>query len=209
MPRYKLSLADPEKLAKKYPSRIERWLYQFPLVGLFSHWFFQSLLYMDWTERFFKLGLELFLIAILVPFFRNFFSTYAAWFGGFCVAHTINFLFNSDPWTALRLYGMVYISYEEFSDYALDLGHRAGKEQSIASVYAYGSLVREEWNPTSDLDVRIIRNPGSWNGMRACFFLLCERTRAFFSGFPLDAYVLDSDLPLRKLRIDEKARNLL
>jgi hypothetical protein len=44
---------------------------------------------------------------------------------------------------------------------------------------------------------------GLANGIRACWFALKERTRAFFSGYPLDVYVLDSERPLDKLRADE------
>jgi hypothetical protein len=42
--------------------------------------------------------------------------------------------------------------------------------------------------------VRFIRYPGVWNGLRACWFTLGERTRALFSGLALDAYVLDSEI---------------
>jgi hypothetical protein len=44
--------------------------------------------------------------------------------------------------------------------------------------------------------VRFIRHPGVWNGLRACWFTLSERTRALFSGVALDAYVLDSEVAL-------------
>jgi hypothetical protein len=44
------------------------------------------------------------------------------------------------------------------------------------------------------------------NGIRAAWFLLKERTRALFSKFPLDMYVLDSERSLRdrRLKADEQ-----
>ena len=75
---------------------------------------------------------------------------------------------------------------------------------AVKYVVAYGSLVREEWSSTSDLDARLIRYPGRLNGLRACWFLLCERTRALLAGFPLDMYLLDDEGSLQKLEADER-----
>jgi predicted nucleotidyltransferase len=67
----------------------------------------------------------------------------------------------------------------------------------------YGSLTRGELRPTSDLDVRLIRRPGLVNGLRACWFVLRERTRAHLTGFPIDFLVLDSPRLLKRMRPDE------
>src|SRR5574341_1237753 len=105
---FKLTRADPQILAKKYPNRIIRWLYQFPLVGLLSHWTFQGLLYMDRTERLLKVGLDVLVIVLLFPFLLNRMTKTVAILAALFIAHTLNFIFNSHPWTALRLYGGVH-----------------------------------------------------------------------------------------------------
>jgi len=70
-------------------------------------------------------------------------------------------------------------------------------------VAVYGSYVRGEWKPSSDLDVRLVRRAGFVSGLRACWFLLRERTRAFWMRFPLDIYVADGFASLERLRLDE------
>lgn len=68
---------------------------------------------------------------------------------------------------------------------------------------AFSSSVRSQFSERSDLDVGIIRQPGFIDAIRACWFVLKERTRAFFSGYSLDICVVDSEQPLEKLRTNE------
>jgi len=172
------------------------------------HWAFQSLFYMDATERWFKIGLDVLLTAGLGILLDRWLPWSIAWTIGFMIAHTLNFLFNGQLWGALKHYGSLHQTFEDFARYVDAFAQRAGREPSIASVLVYGSLSRQTWSPSSDLDARIVRQPGLLNGLRACWFLLQERSRALVQRFPLDVYVIDSPRALDKLRTDEEAISL-
>jgi len=164
---------------------------------------FQGLLYADPTERWFKLALDAVLTLAFWLIFAPWLSGPTAWIAAFLCAHTINFLFNAQLWVLLKHYGLVRNSYQDFEEYIRDFGTRVNAEKSMQYVAVYGSYVRGEWKPSSDLDVRLVRRAGFVNGLRACWFLLRERTRAFWMRFPLDIYVADGFASLERLRLDE------
>jgi L-malate glycosyltransferase len=174
----------------------------YPLTAVISHWTFQSLFYMDRTERWFKLSLDLGLTVLL-------WSVLHQWLTAFLIAHSLNFFFNGQLWGLLKHYGLVHWAYDDFNAYVDELAQRARRESSIQSLCVYGSLARGEWNDQSDLDARLLRKPGPVNGLRSCLFLLAERTRALVKRFPLDLYVLDNDNPSAKLCTAEKSSDLL
>jgi predicted nucleotidyltransferase len=185
-----------------------RKLLKHPAVALGLHWAFQSLFYMDTTERWFKLGMDLFLTLALGLALNRVIAGGLAWMLGFLLAHTLNFLFNGQLWGVLKTYGYVQLSYAEFIQYVEQVGRRAANEASIERLVVYGSLARKEWSPASDLDARILRRPGFMNGIRACWFLTKERSLALFHRFPLDLYVVDDIRSLASLRADEKGIEL-
>lgn len=189
------------KYASKFSSPILQRLFQCPVAGIVTHWFFQGMLYMDRTERRFKLlfdGAFTVLFAILL---REW-PWPMSWLLAFLAAHTLNFLFNGQLWVVLKHYGLVHHSADAFEKQAQQLAQRIAAEPSLHYAAVYGSTVRGEWKASSDLDVRLIRSPGWHNGLRACRFALRERSRAMFSRFPLDLYLLDSMEQLR-MRDDE------
>ena len=178
------------------------------LVEVAIHWTMQGMLYADPTERRFKLFLDALLTTTGGLLLSTRWPKEIAWPAAFLVAHTLNFLSNAQLYALLRNYGFISHSYQEFEAYVQQLRKRAEREDSLRSTIIYGSLSREAWSPSSDLDLRIIRHPGFINGVRSCWFLLRERSRALINGFPLDAYVLDSTDSLSKLHPDEKAIHL-
>jgi predicted nucleotidyltransferase len=132
-----------------------------------------------------------------------------AWPAAFLVAHSTNFFFNGQLWGVLKCYDLVRWERPRFEAYVAGMAERARGEPAIQALIAYGSLARAEWNPASDLDARIIRAPGWLNGLRACLFLMGERTRALAARFPLDVYVIDSLDTLGRLRRDEIGIDLI
>jgi predicted nucleotidyltransferase len=180
-----------------------------PLVALAVAWTFQGLLYMDATERWFKIALDILLTALLGILLSVWFHWYVAWLVALVIAHSLNFLFNAQLWGLLKHFNLVRTSRTEFDEYLERLSERIRAEPSIQWAAAYGSLVRGEWKETSDLDVRLVRKPGLWNGLRACWFSLSERTRALVSKFPLDLFVLDDPGMLTLMRDDEPPLDLL
>jgi predicted nucleotidyltransferase len=200
-PYYKLSEA---KVLRPFLSN--------PLVALGIGWCFQGLLIMDRTERLFKLSLDMALtVLVALPLTMIFHVRWAlASIVGFITAHSINLLFNGQIWVLLKHFKckIVRHSRDEFNRYIDDLERRIGNESSIFWAAAFGSLVRGQWNEYSDLDVRLIRKPGVWNGLCACWFVMKERSRALVRRFPLDIYVLDSFSGLAELRQDESPMRL-
>ena len=173
--------------------------------ALFVSWVFQGLLYMDRTERWFKLAIDgIVTAAVGIPIgLLSPLGLGPALVVGFLLAHTANWVFNGQIFVVLKAFGGVRHSMDQWERYMRGLNDRIRREPSIRWAGAFGSLVRGQFSETSDLDVRIIRQSGFVNAIRACWFVLKERTRAFFSGYPLDIYVLDSERLLEKLRGDE------
>ncbi len=163
-----------------------------PPLALAAHWALQSLLYMDRTERWVKLGLDLVLALLVRALVGRALPAWAAWAAALAVAHTTNFLVNAHLWGLLKHYGLVRTQRKAFARYVEGFLTRAAHEPAIDSVWICGGILREGWSPASDLDVRLLRRPGAIHAARACWFLLRERSRALCARFPLDAYVVDS-----------------
>lgn len=182
-----------------------------PVFAMSVHWIFQGMLYMGRTELLFKLGLDLSLTAISWILFYWALGMPWAWaaLSAFLVAHTLNFLFNGQVWVVLKHFHLVTNSRSEFEEYLSQIAERIQAEPSIEWAAAYGSLVRGEWHESSDLDVRLVRKPGLWNGLRACWFVLRERSRALFTRFPLDVFMLDNPGRLADMRDDEQPQVII
>ena len=188
----------------KTNSKILQRLYRCPPFALVSHWAFQSIFYLDSTERRFKIGLDILLTAFGALLLGIWFSWWISWSVAFFIAHTLNFLLNGHLWGVLKHYGLVRHSHTSFKGYVDGIVNRTATMPPIKYVVAYGSLSRGEWSAASDLDARVVRYPGQINGLRACWFLMGERTRALLAGFPLDMYLLDDERPLQKLKANER-----
>jgi len=184
-------------------SAIRRML-RYPAVALASHWVFQGLLYMDSTERWLKLVLDILLTIIGATALRKWLPVKIAWLGSFLLAHTLNFLFNGQLWGVLKHYKGTSNSLEGFQNYAMGIQNRLFTESSIDYVAVYGSAVREGLKSSSDLDVRVVAQPGRVNALMASWIVLKERTRALFCRFPLDIYAFNNRNSLQRMRIDEK-----
>lgn len=168
-------------------------------VIIMINWTFQSLLYMGKTEKLFKIMLDLVLIILLVLLLNEFCSLNTAIILSIIFAHTLNWILNGHFFALLKTFDIIQTDYETFRKYLVCLKDRSKKEESIDIVATFGSLSRDEIRKTSDLDIRIVRKPGFMMGLRACFFVLKERSSAFINGFPLDIYVLDDLKGLNEL----------
>lgn len=192
----------PEKDNKHYAKVSAPWqqfIVKHRVGALAVHWIFQGILIMDPTEKLFKLGLDLVLTISIGATLAIWVPSGWAFTGGFLIAHTLNFIFNGQIFGVLKTFGSVQHTWEDFEKRVAQLKSKAASESSILYAAAYGSLAREEWSPTSDLDVRIVRKPGLLNGIKASWFALRARTDAMRSKFPLDLYVVDSFSGLQKM----------
>lgn len=193
------------KKAKRYKvfesgNEFVNWLQSSLVLALLSHWLFQSLLYMDQTERRFKLGLDVIMIGFYIAVAGSSWINFCL---GFSLAHTLNFVFNGQINGVLKSFGISRADTAKLQAYLEAFTHRVQGEPSIIYAAAYGSLVRGELQATSDIDIRAIRRAGTYSGMRGCLFVLLERSRALFYGVPLDIYLLDNQEGLTRLRSDE------
>jgi hypothetical protein len=169
------------------------------LGALIVHWIFQGMLYMDATERWFKLALDLLLSLVIGGIADLWWPRPLAIGLGIVVAHTLNLIFNGQIWVVLKHFGGVEHTWLEFKREAERLRVRIAQEPYILYAAAYGSLARGEWSPTSDLDVRLVRAPGLLSAWRVCWFAARERARAFWRRFPLDVFVLDRYSSLNRM----------
>ncbi|WP_048055124.1 hypothetical protein [Thermococcus onnurineus] len=168
------------------------------IIGI--NWTFQGILYMDKTEKMFKILFDLILMAVFWPIISIKFYPAISLVFAFILAHTFNWLFNSNLFGLFKTFGNIRTPKEKFEEYIKKLQQKLENEPSIVWAGVYGSLVRGEFKETSDLDVRLIRKPGFINGVRACIFVMKERTWATFNRFPLDIYVFDNFKSLFKLK---------
>jgi hypothetical protein len=186
-------------------SRIWRPFLRRRLPALVVHWVFQGMLYTDTTELIFRLAIDGFLTSVFALVLSTRLPLLPAIAVGLLLAHTLSFLFNGQIFVVLKHFGDVKHHRREIDEYISSMRSRLEAEPSVCWAAVYGSLSRGEMTETSDLDVRAIRHRGMLNGIRACAFVLTERTRAHLSRFPLDILLLDSPRLLKQMRTDEPA----
>ncbi len=102
-----------------------------------------------------------------------------------------------------RFSGIVNNKPRPFIQYPENIRSRLKNRKSITSVVMFGSLSRESFSSTSDLDVRVIAEDGFVNNFTACFWTFIERFIALVNKYPLDIYVVTKYKGLEKVRSDE------
>lgn len=155
-------------------------------------WTFQSLLYMDRTDRLVKVGLDVAGTALGWLVLRWVVGDVLAAIVALLVAHTVNWLLNGSPFVYFRYFWNVRCDQADVLA-VLDRMRDEGRRQpSLLGAFAFGSAARGELQKGSDLDIVLLRRPGLTNGLRAACFAARQRTRAAMRAFPLDLYVADS-----------------
>ena len=181
-------------------NKLPRFLSILIIIGI--NWIFQSLLYMDKTEKIFKLLLDLILIIILFLILNHFLVVYLSLILSILIAHTINWILNGHIFALFKTFGKVKTKPEQFKKYINDLKEKSSNENSVFLVATFGSFSINNIKETSDIDIRIVRKKGFLNGLKSCIFTMEERSIAFFNKFPLDIYLLDGADELYKLKED-------
>lgn len=171
------------------------------VIGI--NWTFQSFLYMDKTEKIFKITVDLILLLLFYLIFIQLTNFVISVVLSFIIAHTLNWTFNGHIFALLKTFNIIKTQKEDFIKYINRLKERSSKEKSIYLVASLGSISRNELKETSDLDIRIIRKEGFLNGLKACKFIFVERSKSFLNGFPIDIYLGDNNNFLKKA--DEKS----
>jgi len=181
----------------KYP-----FLFRF-LVLMLSSWLFQGILYMDKTEKLFKIFTDVFLVTCIFFLLNHHYPWVTNALIAVSLGHTINWIINGQICVVCKNLKLLNNDLITFRGYVNEIQLRIKKEPSIEAAAVFGSLSRESLRETSDLDIRILRKSGMLNGIRACIFVLFERSRGLYSRFPIDIFALDSPEQLDKLDSDE------
>jgi predicted nucleotidyltransferase len=158
---------------------------------------------MDSTEKVFYLVLDGFFFLPLFFSLSAILNRGSSIFLALITAHTLHWLFDGQLYGLARIFGLSSTKSEHFMDYTEGLRERAKKEKSILAIAVFGSLSRKQLTESSDLDIRVIRQPGALNGMRASIFTFLERSRALMGKIPLDVFVCDDFRSLLKLDPEE------
>lgn len=206
---FRLHSSDAPKTYASVSSPILRLILRTTPGRMASHWTFQGVIYMDPTERMFKLGADLVatcvFIAITRPYIRSLGSRAAL---GFVAAHSLNFALNSHALAAMKWRGQRF-GRETTDAFIPDMARRLGSTRGVQGLFVYGSLSRGQGSDSSDLDVRVLRQPGPWNGFWVCMAVAKERFLALLKGVPLDIFVWDSIDRATSMRADEQPFDLL
>lgn len=175
-------------------------------IVIVKNWLHQGFTYLDKTELFYRVVWELVPFSLCawgisytgLPLWANLLIS-------FIVSHTLNWAFNDNIWTCIQFtYPWVLNpGNEKTLAYLEDLERRFVNYNCVTGVMIYGSLSRGVWHDKSDLDIRIMRKPGLWNGLKCYVLVHIERIRAFYYKQPLDMYMADSVKFLDLMRDDE------
>jgi hypothetical protein len=163
---------------------------------ILSYWTFQGMLYMDARETSFKIFLS-----FVISSFLFFFGTPLV--VAIILAHTLNMVLNGHYHAMKSHMGRGQISPDTFINETEKIRRRIAIANFISGAAAYGSLARNQFRATSDIDIRIFPKRGTLGWIKALLWIFKERAGAFLNGFPLDIYAFDFDVIDKKMRADE------
>lgn len=175
-------------------------------IVIVKNWIHQGFTYLDRTEQFYRAIWELILFGLSMWGLSHIgLALWANILVSIVVSHTLNWAFNDNIWTCIQFTfpWAMNPGNEKTLAYLEDMKRRFANYDCITGVMVYGSLSRGVWHDKSDLDTRIMRKPGLWNGFKCYVLVHLERLRAFYYKQPLDLYMADSVMFLDLMRDDE------
>lgn len=176
---------------KKLPSFVSNpiliEIFQSRLGRVFTNWVLQGMLYMNAVEIIYKLFIDVVLTLVFSIYVLQDTSLIGIGLSLF-IAHTINWIINGQPVALLMHLDIGSNNAEHFISYIEKLEKRIKTKKYLAACASYGSLSVGNYNPKSDIDIRVIMKDDLWSKIRAANFCFIERVRAFPVFFPLDLY---------------------
>ncbi len=172
-------------------------------------WAHQGFFYLDRTQRIGRVVFEIIPTVLLAGLIggvaRIPLSRVWLWCVSLFLAHTLNWVLNGNWWAGMLF---AFPSLRNRGNratcaYLNQMAHRLRRDRSISGAMIFGSIARGQWHERSDLDVRLLRRPGLWNGATGVLILLRERWIALWSRQPLDIYLVDGIPFLKRMRADE------
>lgn len=182
------------------------------LVGNLVH---QGFFYLDRTERWMRVAWGLLpsagLYVLLAPHAGGMARRIGVAGGLLAFVHVLNWIFNHNFWNCINssFPGLRNRGASATRNYLASLRDRLRPHPSISALMLLGSISRLEWHSRSDIDLRVLRRPGFWNGVSASLLVSRERLLAVLARQPLDVYLADTPAFLRRRRKDEQPLFLL
>jgi hypothetical protein len=172
-------------------------------------WAHQGFFYLDRTQRIGRVVFEIVPTAVLAGLIGGIggipLSNVWLWCAGLFLAHTLNWVLNGNWWAGMLFAFPRLRNRGERATcaYLNDMADRLRRDRAISGAMIFGSVSRGQWHERSDLDMRLLRRPGVWNGVAGVLILLRERWIALWSRQPLDIYLADGIPFLKRMRADE------
>ncbi len=183
-------------LPKKLQSTWFGELCRFGFMIFLSAWILQGIRIMNWREATLKVALTVIPTAILIMFGVHFILA-------FIIAHTLNFAFNGQLYAMYTHMGATNVTPQHFLEITELFAQTCATKSYLNAAIAYGSLSRGCFKSTSDIDLRLIPQKGELNWWKCVLFAFGLRIISFLKGYPLDLYVYDPAVVVKRMRTDE------
>ena len=134
---------------------------------ILTNWFFRGVVHMDRTEKTFNICLDFILFTLILIIFKPFFQISPVLC--FMLSHSFLWIFNGQIFVLFKNLKLTRTKTLLFYSYLSYLQHRYCNKHNVIAVAAFGSLSRGRISEQSDLDIRIIRKNGFFNGVISCF----------------------------------------
>ena len=177
-------------------------LIQNKIVIIIINWFFQGSIGLSKIDMFGKIFIETlaFIVVLMVIGDISIFKIIISLF----IAHTINWLINTNFWVLGRFIGITKISTKSYYEYLENLQSRINKSNSLCGVIVIGGVSRgQQLRINSDIDIYFIAKSDIKLKIFALLLTIRERIFAFFYRFPLDLYLYEKLPNMNKHRNDE------
>ena len=181
---------------------------QIRYMNFLKNWLHQAFTYMDTGEKIFRVSLEAIEVGIFIVFSKLLFDPplIPTLLISFLIIHTVNWVTNCLFW-AVAIFAIPDLTNpgeKKTLKYLKNMTNRLKMHNSISGLAIYGSVSRGKWHNRSDIDIRILRLPGFMNLIKSCLLTLQERFIAFITKQPMDLFLADEVVFLKKMRSDEK-----
>jgi hypothetical protein len=172
-------------------------------------WAHQGFFYLDRTQRIGRVVFEIVPTVILAWLIGAIggvgLSSVRLWCASLLIVHTLNWVLNGNWWAGVLFAfpGLRNRGNRATCDYLNRMAERLRRDRSISGAMIFGSVSRGQWHERSDLDLRLLRRRGVCNGIAGVLVLSRERCIALWNRQPLDIYLADGILFLKRMRPDE------
>lgn len=170
------------------------------------NWLHQAVTYMDKGEMISRIVIEFAEIMLVMMIISGLVDNiYLNFIYSGLIVHTWNWVTNGLFWAVIifTFPSLKNPGAEKSVKYLNNMKSRLLKSKSISGLTLYGSLTRNAWHDRSDIDLRVVRNKGAINLLKAVYITMRERFIGFLYMQPMDMYLADSTEFLKKLRSDE------